>query len=113
MAKQPLQQRLRDYHVYDQSLRILGSHPIVSRGEARIAVLTKAQAQYWLDQGIIGEQPFAELNDNHRDLLHQFTKGRVAKDGSEVEPKPALPVGEEPHESGNFATLGENEPVGH
>lgn len=78
MAKQPATtQRARDYHVYNTALNEVGRHPVVSREDARVVVMTRTQAQYWLDQGIIGEKPLADLSSDHLDHLNQISGGRI------------------------------------
>ena len=44
---------LREYHVLIPGMRAIGGRPI-ENGKVR---LNTAQAQFWIDQGVIGEEP--------------------------------------------------------
>lgn len=47
----------RAYYVLIPGMAEIGGHAVEERGGERIVRLTEAQAQYWLDQAVIGEQP--------------------------------------------------------
>lgn len=84
MAKQPLVRKMRDYFVYDPALKELGTVPVVTRGDARVVVMTKEQAAYWLDHLVIGEKPLGDVSDEHRDMMHQVSHGRINRDDDKL-----------------------------
>lgn len=76
---------VREYHVYDVKLKTIGGTPIIKKEDGTaVVLLTREQARFFIDQAIIGEKPFAELGEEHRELLHQFTAGRVARDQKDI-----------------------------
>jgi hypothetical protein len=48
---------LREFYVRTAGVKEVGGRPVKMRGQDRVVLLTAAQAEYWLDQGAIGQSP--------------------------------------------------------
>jgi hypothetical protein len=66
----------REYHVYDDSTKMIGQFPVEDRNDgSRVVKLTLAQAQYLIDQGSVGLTPYSELSAEMKAAHSQF-RGR-------------------------------------
>lgn len=83
MARKPLRERfgkkrglplaLGTYQVYDDAaLEVGGVKVQVDKDKkTRTVQMSAPAAKYWIDQGIIGEKPLAELSEEGRNLITQ------------------------------------------
>lgn len=112
-AKEVPIQRVREYHVYDPNVSELARAPVITKEDGkRVVLLTKAQAQYFIDQAIIGETPHAELSDAHHGLLEQFSGGRIKPPGAEDEPEAGSGTTKPATAPPSLPAFKKNEPVG-
>lgn len=63
---------LHDYHVYNDTLTHLGGIPVVDKDGAKKVRMTRAQAAYFMDQGLIGVQAEDQASDEAQALRRQF-----------------------------------------
>lgn len=76
------------YFVYDRSVEDkLGNAKITMSGKERIVIMTRTQAQYWLDHGTIGLKSLSERSDAAQEIIGQLANGRT-KDDADVTPLP-------------------------
>src|SRR4051794_24190126 len=83
MASRPLNAVPRTstkmFYVYDPAIADLGGIKVVPHPEEdkqRIVNLTSRQAQYFIDQGVIGTETPANMSNEGKKLVSQFTNGR-------------------------------------
>jgi hypothetical protein len=74
MARNPQQPRRerapeKEYHVYDPRMTEASGKAVMG-GKVR---LTEAEAKYYLDQGVIGEQPRKEMSATAKHATGQIT----------------------------------------
>jgi hypothetical protein len=84
---------LQKFYVYDPNVRDTFGGLTVKQdkddkgnpkdGTNHVLAVTQ-QVQYWIDQGLIGDKPVGEINEAHKKLLGQITRGRSA----DVDKKP-------------------------
>lgn len=84
VVKQPMVSVLKEYYVFDPSIKKLATVPVVTRGDNRVVLMTEQQAQFFIDQGAIGDKPLSELSETHRDVIHQISKGRIHRDNDQL-----------------------------
>lgn len=66
----------KEYHVYDNSMKMVGDVAVEDRGDgSRVVRLNMGQAQYLIDQGAIGLVPLAEMSEESKAMHEQF-RGR-------------------------------------
>jgi hypothetical protein len=52
----PTRELLKEYYIHDRSIGSeLGGAPVKARNKDRVVMLLPSQAEYWLDQGAIGD----------------------------------------------------------
>jgi hypothetical protein len=70
---------LQKFYIYDPAVTPgdeFGGH-IVRKDDKGVHVLiVSQQAQYWIDQGLLGQKPLGELSDTAKAFLKQITRGR-------------------------------------
>ena len=80
MARQPI---LQKFYVYDPNVNEgdeLGALRVMG-GDDGIHVLAQpSNAQYWIDQGLVGREPLGKLGEGAKKLLAQITRGRSESD---------------------------------
>jgi hypothetical protein len=47
----------RPWHVHDKSATLVGGVTVIEKNDQRTVLMTQAEAQFYVDQGIIGEEP--------------------------------------------------------
>jgi hypothetical protein len=81
----PAKHQLRTYYIYGPTVgKELGGVPVVDtpaagKGE-RVVVLAPAQAQFWIDQGIIGDKPRGQLSSETKATFAQLHGGEHPDD---------------------------------
>lgn len=81
----PAKHQLRTYYIYSPTVgKELGAVPVVDapaagKGE-RVVVLAPAQAQFWIDQGIIGDKPRGQLSPETKATFAQLHGGEHPED---------------------------------
>lgn len=75
----PTTERKREYHVYDARMPKVAGVIVTERDGARIVLLTKSEARYFIDQGVIGETAHADLSSAHHETLSQISGGKIEK----------------------------------
>lgn len=64
-----------EYHVYDDKTTEIGGITVVEKDSgARVVRLTAGQAQWPMDQGVIGFKAKSELSQGTADAMKQFRK---------------------------------------
>lgn len=82
MAKAPKQpapkQLVNEYHVYGD-IKKLGDIDVIKKDDgSNVVRLTLGQAQFYIDQGVLGRQPEAETSDETQAIRRQF-RGQEAE----------------------------------
>jgi hypothetical protein len=75
MAQQP-KPAARDYYVLDPRIgdELAPGIKVVTRESNRVVRLAPQQAQYFLDNGVIGDKPYGEHSDDEKEVLAQVTR---------------------------------------
>jgi hypothetical protein len=62
-------------YVYDESAREIGGAPVQTEADSGLLTveLNDAEAQYYLDQGVIGNKPFDTLKKQAINVVEQVT----------------------------------------
>ena len=74
---------LRKFYIYDPGLHAgdeLGRLRVVEDDKGVFVMAPPMTMQYWIDQGIAGPLPFAEVSDAGKRLIAQVTRGRSESD---------------------------------
>jgi len=74
---------LRKFYVYDPGLHAgdeLGRLRVVEDDKGLHVMAPFLTMQYWLDQGLVGLVPFAEVSDAGKKFIAQVTRGRSESD---------------------------------
>jgi hypothetical protein len=66
----------RDYYVLDPRIgdELAPGIKVVTRERNRVVRLAPQQAQYFLDNGVIGDKPYGEHSDDEKEVLAQVTR---------------------------------------
>jgi len=96
----PTHAKVNEYHVLNPDIeREVGGAPIIERGGgARVVLMEADQAQFWIDQGVLGEKPGtvrsgAALGEHrHKDKGDKGDKG-----GAKALPPKEPEVAAKPH----------------
>jgi hypothetical protein len=86
----------RKFYIYDPAVHAgdeLGGMTAKQDDDGVHIIASPLQVQYWIDQGLLGEEPKDKLSDNSKALLKQITRGRSDSDDDPVRvPKYSRPM---------------------
>jgi hypothetical protein len=66
----------RDYYLLDPRIgdELAPGIKVITRERNRVVRLALQQAQYFLDNGVLGEKPYVEHSDDEKEVLAQVTR---------------------------------------
>jgi hypothetical protein len=86
----------RKFYIYDPAVHAgdeLGGMTAKQDDDGVHIIASPLQVQYWIDQGLLGDQPKDKLSDSSKALLKQITRGRSDSDDDPVRvPKYSRPM---------------------
>jgi hypothetical protein len=74
---------LQKFYIYDPSVNAgdeFGRLRVLEDDNGKHVLAPPLTMQYWIDQGLAGNDPLNSLSDNHKKLLAQVTRGRSESD---------------------------------
>ena len=71
----------QEYFVYDPNCTTLGGIVVKERDGKKVVVLQPTQAQFFLDQGLIGKEALDQRSDASRKVMDQFMRKPIDQQG--------------------------------